>query len=239
MNWVPSLQQQHPHPQPETEAPDAGRALKPVASKPAWPEWARAAEAVVEAGRQASQRGWTPATAGNFSVRTAQDQIAITRSGVDKGALQRSDILRQPLAEPLLPGSSAEAALHTRLYADHEAVGAVFHVHNRAAVVLGRRHEAQGEIVLEGWELQKALAGVHTHESRVILPVLANTQDIPRLAEQVARRLALPPAQAVWAPGYVIAGHGLYAWGVDAAQAWRHLEALDELLACLLALPRG
>lgn len=229
-----ATQHQHREPKEKIEAGDV--AGLPPSLRPDWPDWTRAAEAVVEAGRKASQRGWTPATAGNFSLRAAQDLIAITRSGVDKGALGLDDILRQPLTAPLLPGSSAEAELHTRLYAEQPATGAVFHVHNRAAVVLGRVAEARGEVVFEGWELQKALAGVSTHEARVILPVLPNSQDIPRLAEQVARRRAEPPADAVWAPGYVIAGHGLYAWGADAAQAWRHLEALDELLACVLAL---
>jgi ribulose-5-phosphate 4-epimerase/fuculose-1-phosphate aldolase len=40
----------------------------------------------------AAQKGWTPATAGNFSVR-ASDGIAITASGFDKGALRAENIL--------------------------------------------------------------------------------------------------------------------------------------------------
>lgn len=200
------------------------------------PDWNTAARAVVDAGKRASARGWVPATSGNFSVRAAGGQVAITRSGVDKGALGLVDILRQPIAQPLLPGSSAEAGLHLRLYADDPDVGAVFHTHSLAASVLGRQHAADGAIVLEGWEMQKALEGVHTHETRVTLPVFANTQDIAALAHEAAARLLQSPAGTVLAPGYVIAGHGLYAWGADAAQAWRHLEALDVLLRYLLAL---
>ncbi len=202
----------------------------------AWPDWNAAAQAVIEAGRQSAQRGWVPATAGNFSVRAADGHVAITRSGVDKGSLTPADILRQPTGQALLPGSSAEAELHLRLYADHLTIGAVFHTHNLAASVLGRLHVDQGRIELEGWELQKALQGVRTHEARVQLPVFANTQDITALAHEVSAHFALAPADTVLAPGYVIAGHGLYAWGSDARQAWRHLEALDFLLAQVLAL---
>ncbi|MDR7307420.1 methylthioribulose 1-phosphate dehydratase [Rhodoferax saidenbachensis] len=201
-----------------------------------WPDWNTAAQAVIETGRQAAQRGWVPATAGNFSVRAADGLVAITRSGVDKGAMVLTDILRQPAGQALLPGSSAEAELHLRLYADHPTLGAVFHTHNLAASVLGRLHVAHGRIVLEGWELQKALQGIRTHETRVHLPVFANTQDIAALANEVSAHFALAPADTVLAPGYVIAGHGLYAWGSDARQAWRHLEALDVLLAQVLAL---
>ena len=221
----------------------------------ALPNWEAAADTVIQVGLQAYQRGWLPATSGNLSVRAADGTVAITRTSVDKGALRREDILRQPVGTPLVPQSSAEAALHMRLYADYADIGAVFHVHNLNAVVHGRyvsedapqnaqepltaerqRSAVHAEIVLEGWDLQKALHGVRSHASRVVLPVFDNTQDIAQLAEEAAARLALPVQGATLAPGYVLAGHGLYAWGRDAAQAWRHLEALDTLLAQVIAL---
>lgn len=198
------------------------------------PDWPSAAQAIIKAGKLASERGWVPATSGNFSVRSTQGQVAITRSGVDKGALGLADILRQPIGRALLPGSSAEAALHLRLYAEHDNIGAVFHVHHLAASVLGRVYANQGAIVLEGWELQKALPGVSTHEAPISLPVFANTQDVATLAHQVANHFAKAPVGTLLTPAYVIAGHGLYTWGADAQQAWRHLEALDALLTLVL-----
>ena len=36
--------------------------------------------------------------------------------------------------------------------------------------------------------------------------------------------------------GYLIDGHGLYAWGRDMAEARRHLEAFEFLLGCELEL---
>jgi methylthioribulose-1-phosphate dehydratase len=36
--------------------------------------------------------------------------------------------------------------------------------------------------------------------------------------------------------GYLIDGHGLYAWGGDMAEARRHLEAFEFLLGCELEL---
>lgn len=71
-----------------------------------------------------------------------------------------------------------------------------------------------------------------------MLPVFANTQDIAAFAAQVTSRFAPAPADNLLTPGYVIAGHGLYAWGVDARQAWIHLEAIDALLTIELALRR-
>jgi len=40
--------------------------------------------------------------------------------------------------------------------------------------------------------------------------------------------------QCLW--GYLIDGHGLYAWGRDMPEARRHLEAFEFLLHCELEL---
>lgn len=198
---------------------------------------AAAVAAIVAAGRRAALRHWVPTTSGNFSVRIDADRFAVTRSGADKGDLAPDDVFLQPLRAALLPGSSAEAELHRRLYADRPAVGAIFHVHSPAATVLGAVEAPAGLVRLVGWELQKALAGVGSHEIAVEVPVFANDQDVPVLAARVAERLAAPPSPgAVRAPGYLLAGHGLYAFGRDPAEAFRHLEALEVLFAQVLLL---
>jgi len=201
------------------------------------PGFSAAVEAVIEAGRAADSRGWVPATSGNFSVRIDASAIAITRSGADKGALSAADILAQPLDEPLRAGSSAEAALHLRLYRDAPEMGAIFHVHSPASSVIGRAHARDSGVRIEGWELQKALRGVATHDVVVEAPVFHNDQDVTALAERVAVRLAQPVSRdAIRAPGYLLAGHGLYAWGRDTREAWRHLEALEVLFQQILSL---
>jgi methylthioribulose-1-phosphate dehydratase len=196
-----------------------------------------AIEAVIAAGARAAARHWAPATAGNFSVRVDLKRIAITRSGADKGAMRPADVIVLPLAAPKVPGVSAEAPLHVRLY-EAKDISAVWHVHSPAAVVASRLKARDGAIVLEGWELLKVLKGVTTHEARVSIPVLANDQDTDRLAEEAARRMAAPPRLAIPAPGYLIDGHGLYAWGGSPQEAWRHLEAIETLLQYELELER-
>ncbi len=62
---------------------------------PSTSNFSRAAGAVIEAGRAAAARGWVPATSGNFSARIDERSFAVTRSGVDKGALTADDILAQ------------------------------------------------------------------------------------------------------------------------------------------------
>lgn len=164
-------------------------------------------------------------------MRVDGGHIAITRSGADKGALTPQDVLLLDLNAPAHPQASAEAPLHVALYRASQRVGAVFHVHSPAAVMASRRAAEVGLVRLEGWELLKAFDGVDTHEIAVEVPVFANDQNVLALSQRILAALAPRPADGVRAPGYLLAGHGLYAWGADPPQAWRHLEALETLLA--------
>ncbi len=185
------------------------------------------AQALAEAGRRMDSRGWVPGSAGNLSARIDDGRIAITRSGVHKGRLDTADIIAvdydgQALVDGQKP--SAETLLHCQLYRLFPPVGAVLHGHSVAATVLSMR----GEISFANYEILKAF-GYATHEVAVALPVYDNDQDIARLAAEIEPRLkAEPPI------GYVIAGHGVYAWGTSVEHAYWRLEALEFLLQCEL-----
>ncbi|WP_460710589.1 methylthioribulose 1-phosphate dehydratase [Lysobacter terrae] len=186
--------------------------------------------------RELSARGWTPATSSNFSRRIDAHNVAITVSGRDKGKLNEADIMvvdldGRPVATDLK--SSAETLLHTQLYKRFPDIGCVLHTHSHNQTVASRLYAGMGHVHLEGYELLKAFAGTTTHDVEIDVPVFANTQDMHTLAAQVD---ALLDKQPLW--GYLIDGHGLYAWGRDMAEARRHLEAFEFLLGCELDLRR-
>jgi methylthioribulose-1-phosphate dehydratase len=184
--------------------------------------------------RELAAAGLTPATSSNFSCRLDDRHAAITVSGRDKGRLTEDDIMvvdfdghavgsaRQP---------SAETLLHTQLYRRFAEIGCVLHTHSMAQTVASRLFSGAGHVALEGYELLKAFAGNSTHDMRIDLPVLSNSQDMHTLAAQVD---ALLDGPCRW--GYLIDGHGLYTWGTDMAQARRHLDAFEFLLNCELEL---
>lgn len=180
-----------------------------------------------------ARAGLTPATSSNFSVRLDDATCLITASGRDKGRLTPDDFLEVDMdGKALLPGrmASAETLLHTQIYRRRPDAGAVLHTHSLAQTVLSLRHEAAGALVLQGYELLKALRGITTHATAVHVPVVANSQDMPALCT------AIDPAfdkDAFW--GYLIAGHGLYTWGRDLPEARRHLDAFEFLLSAELA----
>jgi methylthioribulose-1-phosphate dehydratase len=184
--------------------------------------------------RELAQSGWTPATSSNFSHRLDASHAAITVSGRDKGRLVEDDIMvvdfdGLAVGRPLRP--SAETLLHTQLYRRFPEIGCVLHTHSPVQTVASRLYADNGHIRLEGYELLKAFAGNSTHETAIEVPVFANTQDMQVLSAQVD---ALLDKRHLW--GYLIDGHGLYAWGRNMAEARRHLEAFEFLLGCELEL---
>jgi methylthioribulose-1-phosphate dehydratase len=196
-------------------------------------EFIAAATALCEAGRFIDSKGWVPATSGNFSARLPDGNIAITTSGKHKGRLEVSDImLIDANANPLDDKKpSAETLLHTSLYRLYPQCQAVLHPHPLNAVLMAKLHPKS--VTLADYELLKAFPGINTHETKIILPVFANDQNIPHLARIVEHYLETHsnPCHA-----YLIAGHGMYTWGASVAEALRLLEALDYLFECELTL---
>jgi len=196
------------------------------------PTFLNAAQQLIDAGRFIDSKGWVPATSGNFSARLPDGTIAITVSGKHKGHLQTDDIMLIDSDGNSLDGKkpSAETRLHTSLYQRFPDAQSVLHPHSINATLVSKLFDK--EIVLEGYELLKAFKGIETHESRIVVPIFANDQDIPRLARQV--EAYLDAHGAIYA--YIIAGHGLYTWAASVQETLRYLEALDFLFACELQL---
>jgi len=194
----------------------------------------RASGEIISNVRELAAAGWTPATSSNFSRRLDDRHAAITVSGRDKGKLTDDDIMvvdfdGKPVGTEHRP--SAETLLHTQLYRRYPDIGCILHTHSHNQTIASRLFAGRGYLRLEGYELLKAFRGNETHEAELLVPVLPNSQDMHTLAAQVDCLLDERP---MW--GYLIDGHGLYAWGRDMAEARRHLEAFEFLFGCELEL---
>jgi methylthioribulose-1-phosphate dehydratase len=175
-------------------------------------------------------RGWFPATSGNLSIRVGEiaDQkftFAVTASGKDKSQSTPEDFLlvneqSQPTeATNLKP--SAETKIHSEIYR-LTGCGAIFHIHTVYNNLLSELCWEQGSIPIEGVELIKAF-NIWEEDASIEIPILPNYADIARIASEI--EAALIPR----VPGIVLRKHGIYAWGADAFEAKRHLEAFEYL----------
>ncbi len=188
-----------------------------------------AARNIAAIGQRLYEHGWSPATSSNYSMRLNADYCAVTVSGKDKGTLNEADVMVVDMqGVPASNGKpSAETGLHTRIYQRFADIGAVLHTHSLASTVLTMHWPEPNELVLKGYELLKALDGVNTHDTELVIPIFDNTQDIDALADEVDA--AIVAGRIRYA--YLIRGHGIYTWAKDMATCFRQIEALEVLLA--------
>lgn len=193
---------------------------------------------LIEIGKFCHERGWVPATSGNFSIRLENACLLMTASGVHKGELTAESLILvdpngQTTASTKTP--SAETQLHCGIYRLFPDTGAVYHTHSLTSVYL--THQFQAEIVYENMEILKAFSGINTHESRITVPIFENDQDMLRLQKQVTTYYQNQKNNQGFC--YLIRGHGLYTWGENAAIAKRHLEAIEYLFQYTLISRRN
>ena len=190
-----------------------------------------------------NQKGWSPATSTNYSVRSSHPrEYIISRSGVDKSQFNLEDlILINPQGQVLPPfnnpgiKSSAETEIHTHIYQKYPEVHCVLHTHSVLGTTLSLNHAFEQQLKFSGFEIQKGLEGNTTHELESILPIVPNSQVMGEILKNMDKHFTEKPA----IHGFLIAGHGLYTWGKDIATAKRHIETYEFLFECLHAMRKN
>ena len=154
--------------------------------------------------------------------------MAITSTGLDKGALTPEQLVRVDVHGGVVEGlgqASAETALHLAVVRERRA-NAVLHTHSVWNTIISDLYAARSGLWFEGYEMLKGLQGVQSHTHREWLPIIENDQNVGQLAGIVEAILRKYPI----AHAFLLRRHGLYTWGEDLAQAKRHLEILEFLL---------
>jgi methylthioribulose-1-phosphate dehydratase len=187
------------------------------------------ASTLAKVAREFHLRGWALGTSGNYSAVLQHDPLVllITSSGMDKSALTESDFLEIDSEERVLAGNgkpSAETLLHLAVARGRDT-GCILHTHSVWSTLLSEKYASQGGLAICGYEMLKGLEGVKTHEHREWIPIFKNSQEIATLADKVSETMQ----REMDAHGFLLSGHGLYTWGVDVAQARRHVEIFEFL----------
>ncbi|WP_024545979.1 methylthioribulose 1-phosphate dehydratase [Picosynechococcus sp. NKBG15041c] len=176
----------------------------------------------------------SPATSTNYSFLGDDGSIFVSRSGVDKSQFQPEDFLvvnrqGQPLPDYAQIKPSAETLIHCFIYEHFPGMTCVLHTHSVAATLLSSFFEQKEAIAFRDYEVIKGIAGQTTHATAIALPIFANDQDMVAFCEKLAQRQG-----ELSNYGFLIAKHGLYAWGETLAIAKRHLEVWEFMLECEL-----
>ena len=193
--------------------------------------WAQASRALAGYADLFYARGWMPGTSGNLSIKISDNPLTlvVTPSSVDKGVLTPNDMLVVDGRRGVLRGKrglrpSAETEIHLALYQSFPTCGAVFHVHTVHATLIATQYKAQGVVTFDGLEMLKGFETLAPHAAPKI-PVFPNIDDLKDFGRYVKQHAALLRE----VPGFLIAHHGMTAWGATPTQAKKHLELLEFL----------
>ena len=193
-------------------------------------------ETLVRTAREFYEKGWMLGTSGNLSIRVSESplQFLITASGLDKGALQSTDILLMGENSKLMETSqrkpSAETSIHEGVYRSLSP-GAVYHVHSVSAALITELHSDKKSVTFSGLEMIKGL-DIWDPVAVVEMPLLENIPSIPDLASEIVGRANRS------VPGVLILRHGLYAWGASPFEAKRHVEIFEYLFQYYIGLAK-
>lgn len=190
-----------------------------------------------------ASRGWFPGTSGNLSIRVGdynpdEFQFAITASGKDKTIHTPEDYLfvdqdGKPCETTRLK-PSAETLIHCEIY-KLTGAGAIFHVHTVFNSVISEYFWDRKSVPVDGVELIKGF-NIWDEEAHIEIPIVSNFAHIPSIVPEISERIVKN------IPGIVLRKHGIYAWGANAFEAKRHLEAFEfifEYVYRLEMLQRG
>ena len=171
-------------------------------------------QTICAVGRLLYDRGYVAANDGNLSVRTGEQEIWMTPSGVSKGRMTPEMLVKVDLEGRILEGErppSSEAKLHLTVYRHRPDVGAVVHAHPPVSTAFAVCRRGLDVPYLA--ELVVGLGGAVPVAPYATL----STDEVPRSIEPyVAEHDAV-----------LLANHGAAAWGSDLWAAFDKLETVE------------
>jgi L-fuculose-phosphate aldolase len=95
---------------------------------------------IVEIGRRVYQRGYVAANDGNISVKTPDNRVLITPTGVSKGFMDVDSMVVVTMDGKQVssgPKASSELGMHLAVYRERDDVNAIVHAHPPFATAFG------------------------------------------------------------------------------------------------------
>ncbi|GFI51256.1 3-oxo-tetronate 4-phosphate decarboxylase [Lachnospiraceae bacterium] len=172
-----------------------------------------AKELICEIGRRVFAKGLVAANDGNITLRTGENEIWATPTGVSKGYMTPDMLVKMDFEGNVLEGMwkpSSEVKMHLRVYKENPSVGGTVHAHPPVAT----SYAITGE-----WMDQPIFA-----ESIIQLGVVPVAEYATPGTQEV------PDSVAPFCKDYnccLLAAHGALTWGADLMQAYYRMEALE------------
>lgn len=180
----------------------------------------QAKKAIIDIGQRMYLRGFVAANDGNISVKTSDNEVWATPTGVSKGYMKKKMLVKVDLDGNVLEGTyrpSSELKMHLRAYLENEDIRAVCHAHPPICTCY-------------------AIAGIPL-DTPVLAEAIITLGDVPIAPYAELGSKEVPEVIAPYCHthnGILLANHGVVTWAEDIYEAYYRLESMEYYANILL-----
>ena len=179
-----------------------------------------AKQAIIDIGQRMYVRGFVAANDGNISVKTGDNEVWATPTGVSKGYMKKKMLVKVDLEGNVLEGTykpSSELKMHLRAYRENETLGSVCHAHPPICTSF-------------------AVAGIPL-DSPILAEAVITLGDVPiapyaELGTEEVSEAVAPYCRTH--NGVLLANHGAVTWAEEPYAAYYRLESMEYYAKILL-----
>ena len=180
----------------------------------------QAKKAIIDIGKRMYVRNFVAANDGNISVKTGDNEVWATPTGVSKGYMKKKMLVKVDLDGNILEGTckpSSELKMHLRAYQENKEIRAVCHAHPPVCTCY-------------------AIAGIPL-TAPVLAEAVITLGDVPIAPYAKLGSRDVPEAVAPFCHthnGILLANHGAVTWAEEPYAAWYRLESMEYYANILL-----
>lgn len=180
----------------------------------------QAKKAIIDIGKRMYVRNFVAANDGNISVKTGDNEVWATPTGVSKGYMKKKMLVKVDLDGNILEGTckpSSELKMHLRAYQENKEIRAVCHAHPPVCTCY-------------------AIAGIPL-TAPVLAEAVITLGDVPIAPYAKLGSREVPEAVAPFCHthnGILLANHGAVTWAEEPYAAWYRLESMEYYANILL-----
>lgn len=180
----------------------------------------QAKQAIIDIGQRMYVRGFVAANDGNISIRTGDNEVWATPTGVSKGFMKKKMLVKVDLDGHVLEGTcrpSSELKMHLRAYRENPEIKSVCHAHPPICTCF-------------------AIAGIPL-DAPVLAEAVITLGDVPIAPYAEPGSKEVPEVIAPYCHthnGVLLANHGAVTWAEDAYMAYYRLESMEYYASILM-----
>ncbi len=173
----------------------------------------KAKKAILDIGQRMYVRNFVAANDGNISIRTGENEVWATPTGVSKGFMKKKMLVKVDLEGNVLEGTrkpSSELKMHLRAYQENPALRSVCHAHPPICTCF-------------------AIAGIPL-DVPVLAEAVITLGDVPVAPYAELGSKEVPEVIAPYCHthnGVLLANHGAVTWAEDPYSAYYRLESME------------